>query len=230
MHVQVRGVASLKSARSLGSLLRYVLFRRGWLTSSIMEAAAFVRGQPDLKAPDLELGIAPVIYMDEGLTPPKQHGMSIGTVLLRPLSVGAIELQSSDPSTPPSIDPRYLSDPSGDDLQTMIRGLRMLRRICQAQALAPYCDGELAPGDGCQSNDDLAGFIRATAHTIYHPVGTCKMGMDDMAVVDPSLRVRGVMGLRVADASIMPTLVRGHTNAASIMIGERAAELVVSGL
>ena len=133
-------------------------------------------------------------------------------------------LQSADPRAAPGIDPRYLSDPR--DLRTTIKGAKLMRQILQAPAMAKYRHKELFGLRDGMSDADWERHIRARADTIYHPVGTCKMGTDDMAVVDPSLRVRGVEGLRVVDASVMPTLIGGNTNAPTIMIAERAADLI----
>jgi choline dehydrogenase len=180
-----------------------------------------------LSAPDLEIGFGPVLFLDEGLTAPTEHGFSLGCVLLRPLSTGEVRLRSSDPAAPPRIEPRYLSDPAGADLHTLVEGVRLLRRIAAAPALARYRGRAIAPGQEGESAAEIEGFIRATAQTIYHPVGTCRMGVEG-AVVDPALRVRGLEGLRVADASVLPTNVRGHTNAVAILVGEKAAELILA--
>jgi choline dehydrogenase len=224
---QARGVRSLVSAGSLPNLVRYLLWKRGPLTSPVMEAAGFVRTRKGLAAPDLEVGFGPVLFLDEGLTAPTEHGFSLGGVLLRPRSTGQVCLRSADPLAPPHIEPRYLCDESGEDLRTLVEGVRLLRRIAGAPALERFRGGEIAPGVACRTDEDVERFIRTRAQTIYHPVGTCKMGVDDLAVVDPRLRVRGLEGLRVADASVMPTNVRGHTNAAAIMVGEKAAELIL---
>jgi choline dehydrogenase len=227
VHYRARGVASLLSAKSRGHLFRYLCFKRGWLTSSVLEAAAFVRSREGLPAPDLELGFAPVLYLNQGLTAPTEHGFTLGACLLRPRSTGSVRLQSRDPLCPPRIDPRYLSDEGDQDLRTLAEGVRLLRRIADAAAFQPYNGGEIAAGPPCRAGGDTEPYIRSRAQTIYHPVGTCKMGVDGWAVVDPCLRVRGVTGLRVADASVMPTEVRGHTNAAAVLIGEKAAGMIL---
>jgi choline dehydrogenase len=229
LHYQARGVASLLAAKSPGHLLRYLCCKRGWLTSSVMEAAAFVRSRGGLPAPDLELGFAPVLYLDQGLTAPAEHGFTLGACLLRPRSTGSLRLQSRGPGYPPRIDPGYLSDEGGEDLRTLAEGVRLLRRIADAAALQPYRGREITAGPACRADGDLGPFIRSQAQTLYHPVGTCRMGVDGLAVVDACLRVRGVSGLRVADASVMPTAVRGHTNAAAVMIGEKAAGMILGG-
>jgi choline dehydrogenase len=227
VHYQARGVASLLAATSPGHLFRYLCFKRGWLTSSVLEAAAFVRSRAGLPAPDLELGFAPVLYLNQGLTAPTEHGFTLGACLLRPRGTGSIRLQSRDPRCPSQIDPRYLSDEGGHDLRTLVEGVRLLRRIADAAALQPYKGGELPPRPPGRADGDLEHLVRSRAQTLYHPVGTCRMGVDGGAVVDPCLRVHGVTGLRVADASVIPTEVRGHTNAPTIMIGEKAAGLIL---
>ena len=224
--VAARQPVSLVGAESLGNLLRYLLLRRGMLTSNVAEACAFVRTSPELPAADLELLFAPVPFMDHGFTKPSGHGLTIGAVLLRPESTGTITLRSADPFAPPVIDPRYLSDADGHDLRVLVAGVRLARRVFDARAFADYVGAPIEPSDDVRSDVELERFIREQAETLYHPVGTCRMGVDDMAVVDPELRVRGVEGLRVVDASVMPVIVRGHTNAATIMIAERAAELM----
>lgn len=217
---------SLLNAGSIGNVLKYLLFKRGMLTSNVAEAIGFVRSRPDLPAPDIEIVFAPVLYVKEGLEAPTEHGFSLGVVLLQPRSVGSIRLQSGNPLDPPLIDPSYLSDTEDDDLRTVVEGVKLVRRIAETKPLADHRVAELAPGAERRSDADLHAFVRDRAQTIYHPVGTCKMGMDDMAVVDSRLRVHGMKGLRVVDASIMPTIPRGHTNAPTMMIAEKAADLM----
>jgi choline dehydrogenase len=227
MHTRCTRPVTLASAERLGNVLRYFLLHRGPLTSNGAEAAAFVRTRSDLPAPDLELPFAAVLYEHEWETPPTEHGFTIGAVALQPRSRGTVTLASSDPSAPPLIDPRLVSDPA--DLEVLVHGVRLARRIAAAPALREWNGGELTPETAATSHDDLRDFVRAHVHTIYHPVGTCRMGTDTEAVVDPALRVRGVDGLRVVDASIMPTIPRGHTMAATVMIAEKAADLVRAG-
>ncbi|HUK94014.1 MAG TPA: GMC family oxidoreductase N-terminal domain-containing protein [Gaiellaceae bacterium] len=220
------GVKTLAAAKSPLNLARYLLLRRGPLTSNVAEAVGLVRTQPQLEAPDLELLFAPVLFVDEGLTQSEEHGLTIAAIGLQPASVGRVELRSADPLEPPGIDPGYLSDPHGEDLHVLLHGTRLARRILASRALAPYVTEELTPGDAAQSDDELAGQVRARAQTLYHPVGTCRMGTDAGAVVDPELRVRGIDGLRVVDASVIPRVPRGHTNWPTVMIAEKAADLV----
>jgi len=143
---------------------------------------------------------------------------------LRPDSRGEIKLRSADPSAAPAVHPNYLT--AETDQQTIVAGLRLCRQLLAQAALAQFVASEYLPGSSVQSDAELLDFARRRGGTVYHPTSTCKMGIDAMAVVDPELRVRGVTGLRVADASIMPTVISGNTNAATIMIGERCADLV----
>ncbi|MEO8605973.1 MAG: GMC family oxidoreductase N-terminal domain-containing protein [bacterium] len=209
---------SLFSAQSPRNVLRYLLFKRGQLTSNGPEALAFITSSPDLAVPDIEIAFAPVLY--DILNPPTEHGYSLAAVLLQPQSHGAVTLRSADPLAAPHIDPRFLSHAA--DLDTLVRGLERLLDIAAAPALAPYRGAEITPA----GNGDLATFVRDHAETIYHPTGTCRMGVDAQSVVDPTLRVHGIDGLRVVDASVMPRIVRAHTNAATIMIAEKAADMI----
>jgi choline dehydrogenase len=210
---------TLFAAEKPRQLLRYLVSRKGMLTSNVAEAAAFVRTRPELPAPDLELLFAPVLFEEAGLAPPSAHGFTVGVVLLQPRSSGVVRLRSADPLDPPAIEPRYLSYP--EDLQVLVDGIELARRVVSMPAFADIAGAELDPGD-----DPVEESIRARAHTLYHPVGTCRMGTDALAVVDPELRVRGLENLRVVDASVIPRVPRGHTHVPTLMIAERAAELL----
>ncbi len=215
---------TLAAAETPRQLVRYLTRRKGLLTSNVGEAAAFIRTRPELDAPDIELIFAPVAYIDHGqVEEPPGHGVTLGPVLLQPESRGTVGLASADPAIPPLIDPAYLQ--AADDLETMTLGVREAQRLLATDALAPFV-GE--PIEAPASDDDAAieTFLAEQAETLYHPAGTCRMGADADSVVDPELVVRGVEGLRVADASVMPRLNRGHTHAPTVMIGERAADLV----
>ncbi len=222
--VESRKPLSLYAAERPLQLVRYLLMRKGMLTSNVAEAAAFVRSRPELPAPDLELLFAPVLFEEGGLAPPRAHGFTIGAILLQPRSSGVLRLRSSDPFEAPSIEARYLSDAGGADLRTLVTGVELARRILSMPALAELAGVELEPGEL-----PLVDEIRAKAQTLYHPVGTCRMGTDDFAVVDPELRVHGIEGLRVVDASVMPRVPRGHTHLPTLMIAERAAQLIRAG-
>ncbi|WP_411962937.1 GMC family oxidoreductase [Haloferax sp. YSMS24] len=193
-------------------------------SSNIGEAGGYLYVDDDEPAPDLQFHYCPVYYMDHGFANPEGLGYSIGSTQVRPESVGFVELASSDPTDPPTIDPEYLT--AEPDLAVLREGIKRAREIAHADAFADIRGEERWPGEDVQTDEEIEEHVRRTAHTIYHPVGTCKMGTDEMAVVDPQLRVRGVEGLRVADASIMPKITSGNTNAPSIAIGEKAAELI----
>ena len=215
---------TLFAADSRAQLARFLLGRRGMLTSSINEAVAFVRSDPALAAPDLELVWLPVPVLGEGLTPPPGHGVTLGVELLQPDSHGDIRLASADPAEPPVIDPGYLTAEA--DLRGLVAGMRIAEQVCDTAALRPYIGAPMAPWPGQVDDAKLATFIREHAQTAFHPVGTCRMGTDDAAVVDCELRVRGLDGLRVVDASVMPRIIRGHTHAPTVMIAEHAADLI----
>ena len=215
---------TLFAADSRAQLARFLLARRGMLTSSVNEAVAFVRSDPALAAPDLELVWLPVPLLGEGLTPPPAHGVTLGVELLQPDSHGDIRLASDNPAEPPVIDPGYLTAES--DLRGLVVGMRIAERVCDTAALRPYIGAPMAPWPGKVDDAKLATVIREYAGTAFHPVGTCRMGSDDAAVVDSELRVRGLDGLRVVDASVMPRIIRGHTHAPTVMIAERAADLI----
>ena len=212
---------TLYAAETAGNYARYLLLRRGMLTSNAAEAAAFIHSRPGLPAPDLELIFAPGLFQNEGLTPASAHGFTLMAVALQPHSVGSLRLRSADPLAKPEIDPCYLSDPGRDDLRVLTTGLELARRIISMPALNQLAGDELAP-----AATPLQTHTRDTAHGLYHPVGTCRIGSDELAVVDHQLRVRGLDGLRVVDASTIPRIPRGHTNLPTMVIAEKAADLI----
>ncbi len=219
---------SLAAAEKPKQLISYLLRRRGMLTSNVGEAYGFLRSRPELELPDLELIFAPAPFYDEGLlAKPPGHGVVFGPILVAPESRGQITLRSADPHDKPVIDPRYLSDPGGVDRAAMMEGLRICARIAEAPALKGLLGPIARPRDCAELNEaTLETALNTCSHTLYHPMGTCRMGSDESSVVDPELRVRGVDGLRVADASVMPGTIRGHTHAPSVLIGEMAADLI----
>ncbi len=214
----------------LALALEYLFTRRGIGTSNIAEAGGFVRSSLARdQRPDLQFHFVPAMLDDHGRHRLPGDGFTMHVCVLRPASRGSIELASADPRVPPYIRPRYLSDPEGRDLSTLLEGVRIARRILAQPALRPFAGPEIFPGEGVVDDAALTAFVRRKAETIYHPVGTCRMGSDASAVVDPRLRVRGVEGLRVVDASVMPRLIGGNTNAPVIMIAERAADWIRQG-
>jgi choline dehydrogenase-like flavoprotein len=196
----------------------------GMFASPMAEGGAFIRSAPDVAVPDLQLHFVIGIVDDHMRRVHLADGWSCHVCVLRPRSRGTVGLAAADPAAPPRIDPRFLSDPR--DLAALVRGTRILETILAAPPLAPWRGRRLYPTDG--SDAAIEADIRARADTIYHPVGTCRMGRDAMAVTDPALRVHGMEGLRVVDASVMPSLIGGNTNAPTIMIAARAAQMIAA--
>ena len=205
------------------SAFRYYRDRRGIFTSNIAEAGGFVKTSPGLAAPDIQLHFCIGILESHGRRMHVARGFSSHVCALRPKSVGELTLASCDPLAAPRIDPAFYTHP--DDIETMVKGFKLTRGISESPLLDPFRGKELFTA-GVASDDEIRDVLRRRSDTIYHPVGTCRMGIDDMAVVDPQLRVRGIAGLRVVDASIMPTLIGGNTNAPTVMIGERAGDFI----
>jgi choline dehydrogenase-like flavoprotein len=216
---------SMASAESVGNLLRYALFRGGPLASNVAEAGIFARTRTGLQVPDLQLLFGPAYYVNHGFDMRKEHCFGFGPTLVTPESRGEITLRSVDPMTAPAIRANYLS--TEQDLQVIAAGVRLCRLIAHTKAFAEYRGDEVIPGVQVTTHAEIAQFIRGATETLYHPVGTCKMGEDQMAVVDAQLRVRGIERLRVADASIMPRIPAGNTNAPTLMIAEKAAEMML---
>jgi choline dehydrogenase len=217
---------TFKVAQSAINILRYLLRRTGMLSSNLAEAIAFACTRAGQDAPDLELIFAPFEWREQGLEPPQIHAFTIGFIAVAPRSRGSVWLKSADPLAAPAIDFGLLSDPDGEDERTMLAGLRLARKVAATPPLAADKVEELEPGESVQSDADLRGFINTRLQTVYHPTSTCRMGGDDKAVVDAQLRVKGVAGLWVVDASVMPSVPRGHPNAAVAMIAARAAEWI----
>jgi len=219
------GISLRAAPRGVLNLLEYALLRRGPLASNVFEANAFVRSTPGLDRPDLQIVFQPA-RRNPGTFPfPLGHGFALSVVNLYPKSRGRISLASPDPRTPPVIDPNILGDP--DDLAPTLRGLELSRRIIASPALARYRGVEVQPGPAVQGADALAEYVRRVAATVHHPVSSCRMGRDPNAVVDAQLRVHGIEGLRVADASIFPRIVGGNTNAVVVMVAEKAADMML---
>jgi choline dehydrogenase len=206
--------------------LRYALTRQGRFTSNIVEAGGFIRTSPDLERPDIQL-ILMVAARPIDQMFPYAHAFMIGSILLRPTSRGRVELVSADPATPPVLHPNFLADDK--EIPPLIAGLRLSRRIAKSPPFRGIAGMEQSPGAASESDEQLRDYILGNIGTSYHPAGTCKMGPpgDVTAVVDDRLRVHGTEGLRVADASIMPSIVGGNTNAPAMMIGERCADFIL---
>lgn len=218
------------AAHFLGGMLKEYLFGNSWFGRTVFEAGAFIKTRDDQPIPNLQVHTLPWGYPDPNQDGPERPSVDPGNclcvmpTLIYPKSRGELLLTSNDPRAAPHIDPHFLEE--REDLQVFLDGIRRCREICAHPAMSDHLHEELTPGALKETDADLVDEIRLRATTVYHPVGTCKMGVDDMAVVDPTLRVCGVDGLRVADASIMPEVTGGNTNAPSMMIGERAAALI----
>jgi len=205
--------------------LRYLLTRKGLLTIGAGYAGAFLRTRPELATPDVQFHFLIFSADAAGAALHPFPGFMTSVCQLRPDSRGFVRIKSADPRVPPAIQPRYLSARS--DCDCVVDGLKLLRRVMNQPVMRKYVAEERAPGEACTSDADLLAFARATGTTVYHPTSTCRMGSDPNAVVDERLRVRGFDRLRVIDASIMPTVVSGNTNAAAVMIGEKGADMVL---
>ncbi len=216
------GGGSLADAEHPKYLLEWLLRRTGPLTSTVAEAFAFVRSRPGLPAPDLQFHFAPAYFVDHGEGEYDGHAMTIAPVLVAPKSRGWVRLGSADPSAKPRILTNSFEEP--EDVAAMVAGIRIAREI--AAGFGDVAGREIFPGEGVDTDADIEADIRRRVEMLYHPVGTCRIGSGPDAVVDPDLRVHGVAGLRVADASVMPLIPGGNTNAPTIMIGERAADLI----
>ena len=207
------------------ALAEYALLRRGPLADPGMEAVAFVKSRPERADPDLKFHFVMALYRNNGREFIRQHGFAAHINVTTPESVGSLRLASADPLAPPVIDQNYLASPN--DRATLREGVRIARRVFAQKAFDPYRDQEVEPGPAVVSDDEIDAFIRDKAEADYHTIGTCRMGPDPMAVVDARLRVHGVAGLRVVDASVMPRIVGANTNMATIMIAEKAADLIL---
>jgi choline dehydrogenase len=205
--------------------LRYLLSRKGLLTIGAGYAGAVLRTRPARASPDVQLHFLIFSADTAGAALHAFPGFIVSVCQLRPESRGFVRIKSNDPAVPPAIQPRYLT--ARLDRDTVIDGMKLIRRIMEQPVMRRYIAEEMAPGDQCTSDADMLAYARDTATTVYHPTSTCRMGPDPTAVVDERLRVRGFERLRVIDASIMPTVVSGNTNAAAVMIGEKGADMVL---
>ncbi len=219
------GLSSRTLLRSVWNALQYATARRGPLASNVFESVAFLRTAPGLDRPDFQFVFQPANPPPPGHWIPRGHGYGISPVLLYPRSRGSVRLMSQDPEADPRVDPKLLEHP--EDLPRMVRAVRLCRGILSTPPFAKYHGREYLPGEQVESDAELEAFIRSSAVTVHHPVGTCRMGCDTGAVVDGELRVRGLEALRVADASVFPSIVGGNTNAPTVMVAERAADFIL---
>ncbi|MEM7333283.1 MAG: choline dehydrogenase [Chloroflexota bacterium] len=217
---------SLASAESVGNLAKYLLLKKGMLTSNVGESGGFIKINEDSPAPDIQYHFAPAFFVLHGFDNPEGHGFTIGPTLVNVKSKGYIKLKGNDPFLHPEIQPNYFSDER--DMDLMVAGMRVARKIAAQAAFDGFRGEEHLPGEAAQTDEELKAHIRKFVQTLYHPVGTCKMGVDPMAVVNPSLQVQGVENLRVVDASVMPTIINANTNAPTIMIAEKVADMILS--
>jgi len=219
---------TMATAESIRNFLLYLILRRGPLVSNVAEAGIFMRTRPESGRPDLQLLFGPAYYVNHGLNPRKEHCFGFGPTLLAPESRGSITLKSANPLEPAAIRVNYLSTDA--DMRVIVEGVKLSRQLAYARPFTQYRGEELHPGANVRSDSEIIDFIRAEAQTLYHPVGTCKMGNDAMAVVDQKLCVHGIGALRVIDASIMPRIIAGNTNAPTVMIAEKAADMIRAGI
>jgi choline dehydrogenase len=219
------GISLRTLPRGVANLLEYAFFRSGPLASNVFECTAFVRSQPDLDKPDIQVVFQTARRNKNTFPFPLGHGFAISIVGLYPKSRGHIRLAGADPLAAPVIDANLLGDPA--DIGPLVRGLQLARRIVAAQSFRKYQAVEVQPGPSVLTEEGLVEYIRRGSSTVHHPCGTCRMGSDANAVVDPQLRVHGIQGLRVADASVFPSVVGGNTNAPVVMVAERAVDFIL---
>ncbi len=217
----------LKPFNVAKSLVRYALTRSGPIAHPGIQAVAFVKSRPELVAPDIQYHFIMIIYGEHGLTLHKTDGYQPLINVQRPESIGTVLVNSADPTVQPDIDPNYLA--AQEDVRVLRDGIKICRDVLAQKAFDPYRGAEIAPGPDVRTDTQIDDYIRHSCHTQYHPVGTCKMGCDPLAVVDSELKVHGLQGLRVIDASIMPKMISANTNAATIMIAEKGADMIRGG-
>jgi choline dehydrogenase len=222
-----RGTTDLAEANTLANVARAKALGTGPLVSNIGEGGGFWRSRDGLAAPDLQAHVAPTGFWDNGLHEPTTRKLTVAPTLVGVASRGRLRLRSADPQWHPEIDPAYYD--AQEDLDAMVAGIRRMLETVLTGAVARYVDRPFMPvgaSGGAPTDEEVVEHVRSQTQTLFHPVGTCAMGTGEQAVVDPDLRVRGLTGLRVADASVMPAVTRGNTNAPTIMIGEKAADLL----
>ena len=224
-NAQSYGISLKAFPRGAWNVLQYLLARQGPFASNVFESHAVLRSTSGLDRPDIQVVFQPARRNQNAFPLPIGHGFAISIVLLHPKSRGRLTLASPDPRAAPLIDPRLLSAP--EDFEPLVRGLKLARRIFATPAFAPYQAREFLPGSAVGSDDAWKDYVRATAATVHHLAGSCRMGTGDNAVVTPELKVKGIAGLRVADASIFPKLMGGNTNAPVVMVAEKAADMIL---
>jgi choline dehydrogenase len=210
--------------RALWNLAEYAATRRGPLASNVFESTAFIRSDADCDRPDIQIAFQPARRNPNTFPLPLGHGFALSVVNLYPRSRGEVRLASIDPRVAPRVNPNILADP--EDSAPLLRGLHLARRLCDTPAFATYRATEVRPGRKLGSDAELKAYLREATATAHHPVGSCRMGIGAMAVVDPTLQVRGIDALRVVDASVFPSIVGGNTNAPIVMVAEKAADLI----
>jgi len=222
-----KGQHSLDRADKVpGNYLKFLLWGDGPLSSNVAEGGGFIHTREGLKGPDIQFHFGPAFFKNHGFELlEKGRGYSIGPTLLQPDSVGEIKLASADMSTPPLIDHKYLE--AKGDVDTLVAGLEVAYKLSQTSALQPFTEGHLSPTSLPSQREEWEKYVRETAQTLYHPIGTCKMGHDPLSVVDTRLRVHGIQNLRVIDASVMPHITRGNTHAPTVAIAEKGAEMII---
>ncbi len=225
MTKKISAYSQRKGLKTIGVGLKYLYNKSGPGADNFLQAGAFIKSREGLDRPDVQLHLVNGIMIEHGKQEIKKDGFTVHACQLRPDSRGSITLASNDPFDHPSIDPNYLA--SETDRKVMRDAVKMVREVCKQDALTPLRGDEILPGASVQSDEDIDAFVRQYGETIYHPVGTVHMGIHDDAPLDPEMRVRGVERLRVVDASVMPTLVGGNTNAPTIMIAEKAADMIL---
>ncbi len=221
--VDVMGLSLPGAVKTWKEIQRFRRERRGMITSNFAECGGFLKTKPELTMPDIQLHLVTALVEDHARKINMGHGYSCHVCALRPKSRGTVRLQSADPNTDPLIDPNFLGEE--EDIQTLVDGFKLTRTLLESRPFMDWRSEDFFTSH-VRSDADIVQVLRERVDSVYHPVGSCKMGVDDMAVVDPQLRVRGLQGLRVVDASIMPTLIGGNTNAPTIMIAEKAVDLI----
>ncbi|MEY4642936.1 MAG: hypothetical protein RLZZ227_2930 [Pseudomonadota bacterium] len=219
------GISWKALPRNALSLFQYLLLRKGQLAGNLFEVTGFLRTTSGLNRPDLQFVFMPANRPKPGFPFPLGHGFGVNSILLRPKSRGSVAIASKDPHEAPRIDNAFLREQ--EDVDTLLRGVRIARRILAMPQLAKYAGTETLPGPGLDTDDELRDYIRGICSAVHHPGGSCRMGGDAHSVVDPELRVRGVAGLRIADAAIFPRMVSGNSNAGVVMVAEKAADLML---